>query len=207
MAMPIIHWCVDWLVAEKMPNGDQQNSDKQFMAMPIICWCVDWLMAAKMPNGDQQNWDKQFPAMPIVRQCVDWLVAAKMPNGDWQNWDKQFPATPIIRQCVDWLVAAYMSNGDQQMRWTIPGNADHSSTRWLLNYFQLLQEHCLPNVPGRILINVDCCVDIWTYKNLQPFQWQLPIDCQVTSNPEFWGSMCTSVHFKWICKVDCRAQW
>ncbi len=162
-----------------MPNGDQQNSDKQLITMPIVCRCVDWLVAAKNPNGDRQNWDEQFPAMPIVCQCVDWLVAAYMLNGDRQKWDEQFLAMPIV--C--W----------QDDCWTI---SNFCRSIAFLTY-----------VPGRSLINVDCCFDIWTYKNPQSFQWQLPIDCQVNSDPEFWGSMCTPVHFKWIRKVDCRTQW
>ncbi len=179
MAMPIVRRCVDWLVAAKMPNGDQQNWDKQFPAMPIVPQCVDWLVAAKMPNGDQQNWDKQFPAMPIICQCANWLVAAYMLNGDQQKWDEQFPEMPIV--C--W----------QDDCWTIS------------NFCRSIAFQTY--APRRSLINVDCCFDIWTYKNPQPFQWRLPIDCQVNSDPEFWESMCTPVHFKWIRKVDCCDQW
>ncbi len=105
------------------------------MTIPIIHWCVDWLVAAKLPNGDQENWDKQFPAIPIVCQCVDWLVAAYMSNGDWQKWDEQFLAMPIV--C--W----------QDDCWTIS------------NFCRSIAFQTY--VPGRSLINVDCCFDIWTY--------------------------------------------
>jgi hypothetical protein len=100
-----------------MPNRDQQNSDKQFMAMPIVCWCVDWLVAAKNAKWRSTK----------LRQTI---------SGNANHSSMCQLTCGSIH--VEWRLT--------KMRWTIPGNANCSSTRWLLNYFQLLQEHCLPNL-------------------------------------------------------------